>query len=153
MKFTIFAFLFLAATASAYELHGKVVYVTDGDTVTMLVDNEQEKIRLASIDAPERKQPYGSKSKQMLADLVKGKTITADCTKKDRYRRHICTLYLGKLDVNGEMVRLGGAWVYRKYYKAGIYYRFEKEAQQAKRGLWQTSEYQDIPPWEWRKRK
>ncbi|MBV7434482.1 thermonuclease family protein [Cardiobacteriaceae bacterium TAE3-ERU3] len=153
MKYLLILSVLLATTASAYELAGKVVYVTDGDTITLLVDREQHKIRLLGIDAPERKQPYGSKSTAMLSAMIKGKQITADCTKKDRYKRDLCTLYLDGLDINSKMVRLGGAWVYRKYYKSGPYYALEAEAQAAKRGLWHTSEYQDIAPWGWRKQR
>lgn len=138
----------------AYQMQGKVIHVTDGDTVTLLDDsNTQHKIRLYGIDAPERKQPYGRKATDMLVGMVKGKRITADCRERDRYKRHVCTLYLGGQDINAEMVRLGGAWVYRKYYKGTAYYALQEEARAEKRGLWATSEYQAIPPWEWRKRK
>ncbi|SUO95272.1 thermonuclease family protein [Suttonella ornithocola] len=153
MKRTLLLLLLLSNLASAYQITGKVIRIIDGDTVTLLSNNEQYKIRLNGIDAPERKQPFGGKSTQMLAKLIKSKQIKAVCEKKDRYKRHLCTLYLGKLDINAEMVRLGGAWVYRKYYKGSAYYALEKEAKEAKRGLWHTSEYQAIPPWEWRKLK
>lgn len=144
-----------AAHASAYELVGKVIHVTDGDTVTLLDDaKEQYKIRLYGIDAPERKQPYGAKATDLLAGMVKGKTIRAVCANADRYGRNVCTLYDGMTDVNAEMVRQGGAWVYRKYYgKTGAYYALEDEARKAGRGLWHTSEYQAVEPWEWRKQQ
>ena len=86
--------------------------------------------------------------------MVKGKTIRAVCANADRYGRDVCTLYDGATDVNAEMVRQGGAWVYRKYYgKTGAYYALEDEARKAGRGLWHTSEYQAVEPWEWRKQQ
>ena len=131
-----------------------VVAITDGDTVKVLDHKQQQhKVRLADIDAPERRQPYGQKSKQLLASLIGKKRIDLDCPKKDRYRRWICTItYEGK-DINREMVRQGGAWVYRKYYKGIDYYHAEDEAKAKQAGLWKTSEYQAIPPWEWRRGK
>lgn len=155
MKSLLLLALALSAHATAYELVGKVIHVTDGDTVTLLDDaREQYKIRLYGIDAPERKQPYGAKSTDLLAGMVKGKTIRAVCANADRYGRNVCTLYDGMTDVNAEMVRQGGAWVYRKYYgKTGAYYALEDEARKAGRGLWHTSEYQAVEPWEWRKQQ
>lgn len=154
MKYLSLVIAALSTSAAAYELVGKVVYVTDGDTVTLLDDaRQQHKIRLHGIDAPERKQPYGAKSTDLLAGMVKGKVIRADCTERDKYKRNVCVLYVGDIDVNAEMVRQGGAWVYRQYYEGGEYLKLEAEAKNEQRGLWNTSEYQSIPPWEWRKQQ
>ena len=129
-----------------------IIAITDGDTVRALDDSKtQYKVRLASIDAPEKKQPFGTKSKQMLSSLIGNKRVNLDCPKQDRYRRWICTITDNGMDVNREMVRLGGAWVFRKYYSGSDYYEAENEAKSAHAGLWKTSEYQAIPPWEWRK--
>lgn len=129
-----------------------VVAITDGDTIKVLDhQNEQHKIRLASIDAPERKQPYGLKSKQILSDLVGKQKVTLDCPTKDRYQRLICTVWLDGIDINRLMVSHGAAWVYRKYYKGTDYYQAETEAKDSNKGLWNTSEYRAIPPWDWRK--
>lgn len=155
MKHLLLLALALSAHVSAYERVGKIIHVTDGDTVTLLDDaKEQRKIRLYGVDAPERKQPYGAKSTDLLASMVKGKNIRAVCASADRYGRDVCTLYIGEIDINAEMVRQGGAWVYRKYYgKTGAYYALEDEARKAGRGLWHTSEYQAVEPWEWRKQQ
>ncbi|MCP4043372.1 MAG: thermonuclease family protein [Gammaproteobacteria bacterium] len=99
------------------------------------------KIRLAEIDTPERQQPFGTKAKQ--ARVVE---VT-----KDRYKRIVGRVYMGNLDVNAELVRLGYARVYRRYAKDKDLYRLEKEAQEAKRGLWASDH--PIPPWEWRRGK
>lgn len=137
----------------AYEISGKVTKVTDGDTIHILdSSHENHKIRLADIDAPERKQPFGNKSKQMLSSLIFSKVVTADCTNKDRYKRDICTIYYNEINVNAKMVVDGGAWVYRKYYKGSEYYTLETQAKKDGLGLWNTSEYQSIPPWEWRRK-
>lgn len=152
MKKLLIASVFITPVFS-YEITGKVIKITDGDTVHILdSSNEKHKIRLADIDAPERKQPFGNKSKQMLSGFIFGKTVTADCTKKDRYRRDICTIYHDERNFNATMVANGGAWVYRKYYKGSEYYELEKTAQKDGLGLWNTSEYQSIPPWEWRRK-
>lgn len=130
-----------------------VVAITDGDTIKVLDhQNQQHKIRLASIDAPERKQPYGLKSKQMLSDLLGKERVTLDCPSRDLYKRLICTVWLDGIDVNRRMVKQGGAWVYRKYYKGSEYYLAEEGAKESGAGLWNTSEYASVPPWEWRKR-
>lgn len=88
-------------------IHGKVVSITNGDTLTILMDNKQYKIRLAEIDIPERGQPYGSKAKRVLSDLVFGKNVAAEVQEIDRYDRYVARIYVGDLDVSREMVRQG----------------------------------------------
>ncbi len=74
---TLCFFVFLSLTASADTLTGKVVKITDGDTLYVLDTNYKEhKIRLAGIDAPERKQAYGLASRKHLASIVAGKQVT-----------------------------------------------------------------------------
>ena len=85
--------------------------------------------------------------------MIGNKIVSLDCSKKDRYKRQICTITLNGVDINREMVARGGAWVYRKYYKGTEYLELEVNAKSNKLGLWNTSEYQAIAPWEWRKRK
>ena len=129
---------------------GKIVEITDGDTVTLLTaDKWQIKIRLAEIDTPEKKQPYGNRSKQALSGLVFGKQVAAEVVTIDRSGRTIARLYVDDLDVSREMVRLGAAWVYRKYNKDKSLLDVETEAREAKRGLWGLSEAEQMPPREW----
>jgi endonuclease YncB( thermonuclease family) len=146
--------LLLAFQLQAAEvITGEIVGITDGDTVTLLtVDNWQVKIRLAEIDTPERKQPYGSRSKQALSALVFGKHVTAKVVTVDRYGRNVARLYVDGLDVNREMIRLGAAWVYRKYNTDKSLLDIETEAQAARRGLWSLPETDRVPPWEWRRK-
>src|SRR5664279_4557549 len=89
--------IWFAATcnfAFAYELQGKVVSIADGDTVTILDANRQQhKIRLAGIDAPEKKQPFGQKSKANLGAMVFSRDVNLECSKRDRYRREVCVVF------------------------------------------------------------
>lgn len=129
---------------------GKVVGVSDGDTLTVLDSgNRQYKIRLSAIDAPEKNQPFGMRSKQALSNLCYGKEAKVTPLKADRYGRTVADVDCGGRNVNEEQIRSGMAWVYRKYAKGyGDLYRLEDEAQAGRRGLWVDLE--PVPPWEWR---
>ncbi len=130
-----------------------VVAILDGDTIRVLdANHNQLKVRLASIDAPERSQPYGLKSKQLLSSLIGNKKINLDCPATDRYKRLICSISLPDgLDVNAYMVLNGGAWVYRRYYKGTKYLELESIAKTNNYGLWGLGEHMKTPPWEWRR--
>ncbi|WP_418187298.1 thermonuclease family protein [Aliarcobacter lanthieri] len=133
------------------ELIGKVVKVTDGDTVTILTkDNIQHKIRLNDIDAPESKQAFGNKSKDNLAKYIAGKTVKVEYKSTDKYKRILGTIYLDKLDINLQQVKDGYAWVYKKYSKNPIYYEAEKVARENKKGIW--ADKSPLEPWEFRKK-
>ena len=139
----------LALTAFADTLQGRVVTIADGDTITVLdADKVQHKIRLTGIDAPEKAQAFGNKSKQALADMVFGKDVQVEEHGKDKYKRTLGRVLVNGIDANAEMVRQGYAWVYRKYSKNPDLLRLEAEAREAKRGLWVDAE--PVPPWEWR---
>jgi endonuclease YncB( thermonuclease family) len=134
---------------------GEVVAIADGDTLTVL-DSErvQHKIRLAGIDAPERKQAFGQRSRQMLADIVFRKQVDVETQKKDRYGRILGkVLYKGR-DVNLILVSEGMAWHYRQYAREQsasdrvLYASAEDEARAQRRGLW--SDPNPVPPWSWR---
>jgi endonuclease YncB( thermonuclease family) len=146
--------LLLPALTLAAELQGRVVGVHDGDTFTLLQDgNQQTRVRLAEIDAPESKQPYGNKAKQELSSLIFGKMVTVTIQDTDRYGRTVGRVYANTLDVNAEMIRRGAAWVYRKYAKDQTLYPLEAQAKQEKRGLWKLPDSERVPPWEWRHAK
>ena len=144
----------LAGPLVAAELSGKVVGVHDGDTLTLLVPDgasfKQVKVRLGEIDTPESKQPYGERAKQALSDLAFGKPARVVVETTDKYGRTVGRVYVGGVDVNAELVRLGAAWVYRQYLKDQSLLAVEAEAKAAKRGLWALPEAQRMPPWEWR---
>ena len=141
-KYLIILILYLPLFA----LSGKVVSIHDGDTITLLQDKQQIKVRLFGIDAPELKQPYGKKSKQFLANLIAGEVVEVDENGKDRYKRTIGTIYLNGADINAQMVANGYAWAYRKFSKK--YAPQESKAKKQGLGLWRDKE--PIPPWVFR---
>jgi micrococcal nuclease len=145
--------LFLLATflVGADPLMGKVVKVTDGDTITVLVDRQQVKIRLNAIDAPERSQDFGQRSKEALADLVFGKDVRIETHGKDRYGRTIGDVFVGSTFVNEKMVEDGWAWNYVKYSKSHRLAELERQARAAKRGLWAGKS--PVAPWIYRAEK
>lgn len=149
-----FGFLMLSGPAQAEGLSGRVVAVSDGDTVTILTqDKAQVKIRLAEIDAPEKGQPYGEKSKQILSGLVFGKDVTVQSQSKDRYGRVLGRVFIDGLDVNLHLVELGAAWAYDQYLTDQNIKKAETSAQEVQLGLWSLQTDQIVPPWEWRRGK
>lgn len=118
-------------------IYGTVVGIADGDTLTILTAiNKTAKIRLSEIDTPERGQPYGSRAKQELSALTFQKPVAVRVVDIDRYGRTVGRIYVEDLDGSAEMVRLGAAWVYRKYAKNKNLYSIEDEAKLYKRGIW-----------------
>ena len=155
MRYGIFALLLACNGLGAETISGRIVAISDGDTVTLLDSaKQQHKIRLAGIDAPEKKQPFGQRSKEHLSDLVFGKVVEADCVKVDRYKREVCKIIVNGTDANLQQVKAGMAWWYRSYAKdqskvdRSAYAAAEQEAKDAKRGLWSDAEA--TAPWEWR---
>jgi endonuclease YncB( thermonuclease family) len=135
-----------------YEIAGKVVKIADGDTLTILDSaNTQHKIRLAGIDAPEKSQPFGTKSRENLAGKVFGQPVRVEVIDVDRYHREVGRIYLGEQFINLEMVRDGFAWRYVTYDKPGEFTAAEVGARERRRGLWADND--PTPPWEWRRAK
>ena len=139
----------LPFSSPANTLEGQVVAIADGDTLTVLsTDNQQTKVRLDSIDAPEKKQPFGTASKKTLSELVFNKQVVIDSSKIDRYGRTVGTVWVDGLLVNLEMIKTGMAWVYRMYASHQAYYAAEEIAKGKKIGLW--SQPNPVPPWDFR---
>ncbi len=144
-------FALLAAVAHGATITGKVVGISDGDTLTILTrEREQVKVRLHGIDAPESKQAFGTRAKQELSLLAFGKEARVEVVEKDRYGRSVGRVFVGAVDVNLELVRRGFAWWYRSYAKKdrGLA-AAELEAKNAGRGLW--GEKSPVAPWNFRK--
>ena len=140
-----------AGTAGAAEILGRVVGISDGDTLTVLTpERRQVRIRLAEIDTPERAQAYGSRAQQELSGLAFGKDVRVTVTDTDRYGRTVGRVHAATVDVNAEMVLRGAAWVYRQYGRDPALLRLEGEARAARRGLWALPDAERTPPWEWR---
>lgn len=149
--------LLLAVSAHAETIAGRVVAIADGDTLTVLdALNQQHKIRLAGIDAPEKAQAFGDRSKQSLAGLVFNKNVVVEWDKQDRYGRTVGKILVNGKDANLEQVRVGMAWWYEKYRKEQsasdqrIYEQAEQQARAQRVGLWR--EPAPVEPWLWRKK-
>jgi len=149
----IFTFwLLYPALLWAESLEGKVVSVTDGDTVKILTaEKKQIRIRLAQIDTPEKAQPWGNKAKQALSQKIYAKQVSIDVVTTDRYGRTVGTIWFDGRDINRELVREGHAWVYRKYAKDKSLFDDESYARSQGLGLWSLPESQRQAPWKWRK--
>lgn len=149
----LMAALWLAGSATAATVSGKVVGITDGDTITILKDQTPVKVRLYGIDCPEKKQPYGTKAKQYTSDKCFGKVVTVKEHGKDRNKRTIGEVILpDNRSLNQLLVKDGMAWWFREYApKDTTLEVLENEARKAKRGLWQDNA--PVPPWEFRKQK
>lgn len=137
-------------------LIGTVVGLADGDTVTVLdASRTQYRIRLAGIDAPEKKQNFGSRSRQSLSELIFQKPVRVEYTKTDRYGRIIGEVLVNNIDASLEQIKRGMAWHYKAYEREqspvdrALYAQSETDARQAGRGLWQDTS--PIPPWKFRK--
>jgi endonuclease YncB( thermonuclease family) len=153
-----FLLIFSVCTASASKiLQGKVVSVADGDTITVLdAEKTQHKIRLQGIDAPEKAQAFGAKSKQALYEMVHGKTVQVSFEKSDKYGRILGKVLLDGQDICHQQIKAGLAWHYKKYQNQQpladreAYSASETAAKNEKLGLW--SDPRPVAPWDFRKR-
>lgn len=143
--------LFVVAFSASADISGRIVRVLDGDTVEMLEPgNQLARIRLAGIDAPEKSQPFGQRSRQELSSIVAQRHVTVTGSDTDRYGRLLGTVWLGVTDVNAEQIRKGLAWAYRYHGKPARpdYAVLEAESRRQAVGLW--SEPGPTEPWRWR---
>lgn len=148
---SLLPFLFFPSFSEASDFSGRVVAILDGDTIEVLHNRTTERIRLAGIDCPERKQPFGQRAKQATSAFSFGQHVTVHSAGKDRYGRTVGTVELTDgTNLNYELVRQGWCWWYWKYAPDEIVLAvLEMRARDAKKGLWADEE--PIPPWEWRK--
>ena len=129
--------------ASADELLARVVAIADGDTITVLDSaNRQHKIRLATIDAPERGQPFGTRCRDHLASTIYGQNVTVEWDKRDRYGRIVGQVFVFGRDTGLMQIEVGCAWHFKRYAEEQSeadqqeYSDAEKRARNAMRGLW-----------------
>lgn len=152
LSLKIIAALALCLACSALAETGQVVGVHDGDSITVLVSgNEQLKVRLEGIDAPELKQPFSQSAKEALSTMVFGKAVNFERLKNDRYGRTIAVIFVGQTNVNLELVKQGFAWRYDAYSQDPVLLDAQNSAKAVKRGLW--ADPSPVPPWEWRASK
>ena len=146
------------ASAATEALQVTVSDVLDGDTV--VVQGMDQRVRLASIDAPEvghgrrrPSQPFGIAATRWLQQALVGRSgVTMRCVDEDRYRRPVCEFHREGRNINREIVRAGLAWANtsnRRYVRDPQVIDAQREAQQARSGIW--SQPHPIAPWEWRR--
>jgi endonuclease YncB( thermonuclease family) len=131
---------------------GKVVGVSDGNTITVLHNGQAKKIRPCGIDCPEKNQDFGTKAKHITSTLVFAKVVEVDPVTVDRYGMTMACVKVADTVVNEELIRQGLARVFTRYCDRAICERWERleaEAREARRGLWCMPNA--IPPWEFRR--
>lgn len=128
-----------------------VIAISDGDTLTALTtDHQQLKVRIAAIDAPERRQPYGARSRQALATLCFRQQAEILVLSRDRYGRSVGVVRCQGKDAGSSQLEAGMAWVYPQYARDfPSYPALQAEAQASRRGLWSGPD--PVAPWEWRR--
>lgn len=148
-NFVVLFVILFSGSLCAAEIQGNVIRVLDGDTIDVLQNKTPVRVRLVNIDAPEKRQAYGSWSTNQLKSLVAGKPVTVTYTQKDRYGRILGrVMTTNGIEANRWMVQAGAAWVYDQYNTDNALPPLQRDAQVHERGLWADSH--PVPPWEWR---
>lgn len=113
-KLILLSLLLFSLPVFSAEIIGKVIGISDGDTITVWDDMDKGifKVRLDKIDAPEKKQAFGNKSRQFLSSLIWGKKVSVRFKAVDRYGRIVGVIYLDGTEINLVMVQNGCAWHY-----------------------------------------
>lgn len=145
-------FLITSISHAQQPIRGQVISIADGDTITVLENNKQHKIRLYGIDTPEKKQDFGQKAKQFTSDRVFKKHVQVAVYDTDRYGRIVGVVYVGGECLNEELIKNGFAWVYKRYCNENFcsqWQQLEQEAREKKLGLWIYDN--PIPPWDFRR--
>lgn len=138
------------AASRSGSFEGRVVGISDGDTLTVVAGRKSVKVRLAEIDAPESKQSFGTESKESLSDLCHQRSAVVDDRGRDDYGRTVGVVYCDGVDASAEQVRRGLAWAFDRYgRRESTMYRLQNEARAARRGLWADSN--PIAPRDWRR--
>jgi endonuclease YncB( thermonuclease family) len=133
---------------ASYE--GFVIRVSDGDTIVVRTGDANIRIRLAEIDAPERGQPWGTRSKDELSQMVAGKSVSVFPQGSDRYGRTIAQVKIGDQDVGRMMIERGAAWAYRDFLRDPVPIGIEQRAKSQRLGLWAMPESERLAPWLYR---
>ena len=122
----------------------------------LVTDRVQHRVRLAGIDTPEKRQPFGQVAKHHLSSLVNGQTVKVNYQKSDRCGRIVGKVLANGADAGLGQIAAGLPWHYKQYQgeqdapDRARCANVEIEARAARRGLWSLPEAQRVPPWEWR---
>ena len=127
----------------------EILQFYDGDTVKIKDGEYEYKLRLTDIDAPERNQEYGIKSRRALMQFCENTQAQVYLYGVDKYMRKLGKLHCNNQEANQWMVENGHAWFNKRYSMNYLLEIAQQNAKQARLGLWQ-SEYA-LPPWQWRK--
>ena len=140
----------LTPSVQAETLSGTVIGVVDGDTLTIQdAEKRKHRVRLAEIDAPQRKQAFGAKSRQSLSALCLKKPAQIEWKEKDAENRYVGQVTCNGVDANAEQVRSGMAWVSPASTRPGSPL-YELEAYARIRGLGLWADPDPVAPWEWK---
>ena len=137
--------------ANFAQLTGKVISIADGDTFTMMVNNESIRVRLHGIDCPEKGQDFSKSAKEFLSHRIATKTVSVKKMDTDRYGRIIGIVTIDTINLNESLLKRGLAWHYKQYDENPVWAKFEEQARKQKIGLWSLAF--PLPPWEFRKSK
>ncbi|MFG6448837.1 thermonuclease family protein [Roseateles sp. BYS180W] len=131
-----------------------VVGVLDGDTLRVRCGEQpQQVVRIAQIDAPEKRQPFGQRSREGLSELCMYARAELGPVKRDRYGRWVADVRCEGRDVASHQIDAGLAWAYTRYLKRVELLARQAQAQRAGRGLWEQTEPPPVAPWEWRRQR
>ena len=153
LSLIILCFIIGCTPPSKSVVSGKVVGVSDGDTITVLGQgNHQIKVRLADIDCPEKNQPWGNNAKSRLSELIFSETVDLRVNSTDRYGRKIADVFFSGENINYLMVLEGNCWPYFKFNPPSFIMDAYETAKAEGRGLWGLNPHEISPPWEFRKK-
>lgn len=142
----MFLSLLIATTSFGYQAN--VTKVISGDTFMAKKDNQEIKVRVLGIDAPELKQNYGKDAKKYLESLILNKTVEIKEDRIDQYDRVVGEVFLGDKNINIDMLETGNAWCMRSQREVKEYFDAQEEAKANKKGLW--AEENPESPWKFR---
>jgi endonuclease YncB( thermonuclease family) len=141
--------LAIVTLTAAERFTGRVVGVSDGDTISVLHQGRAVQIRLEGIDCPEDGQAFGERAKQFTSDRVFGREVDVDVRDVDRYGRLVARVVIDGQDLSVALLRAGLAWHYTEHSTDRTLATAELEARVARRGLWEAGS--PTPPWEYRR--
>lgn len=144
MRKILFSIFIFSLSIMAVAISGKVIRVSDGDTLLLQSGSQRIKVRMYGIDAPELKQSYGEDSKSYLEKRILNKNVDVKVINEDKYGRKVGKVFYKNKDINLEMIKTGNAWFYEYHAKKEKEYKkASKSAQEQKLGLWKDKNPQN----------